>query len=129
MAHSWSPPVKAFLEERLQALREAYEAPLPFPDRMAADLGFHEAICESSGNHTLLQLWRSLIGNITVLQLSVGEERMARLQGPHDHQAMLDAIGSRDDARIRTVFARVFDEGRRVVVQAVADDAAAESVA
>ena len=46
VAHAWSPGVKAFLEERLDRLREAYEAHLPFPDRMAADLGFHEAICE-----------------------------------------------------------------------------------
>lgn len=129
VAHTLSPPVKTFLEERLQTLREAYEAPLPFPDRMAADLGFHEAICESSGNHTLLALWRSLIGNITVLQLSVGDERMTALQRPHDHQAMLDAISSRDDTRIRSVFARVFDDGRRVVVQAVTDDVEDESVA
>lgn len=129
VAHSWSQPVKAYLEARLQRLREAYEAPLPFPDRLAADLGFHEAICASSGNRTLLDLWRSLIGNITVLQLSVGEERMAQIQDPHDHQSLFDAINSRDDATIRVVFARVFDDGRRVVVQAVTEDNAAESVA
>lgn len=129
VAHGWNPGVKAFLEERLDRLREAYEAHLPFPDRMAADLGFHEAICESSGNDTLLRLWRSLIGNITVLQLSVGDERMTEVQGPADHQAMLDAIASRDDTRIRSVFARVFEDGRRVVVRAVTDDLEAESVA
>ena len=129
VAHSWSPPVKAHLEACLRRLREAYEAPLPFPDRLAADLAFHEAVCESSGNRTLLELWRSLIGNITVLQLSVGDERMTPLQGPSDHQDMFDAISSRDDARIRSVYARVFEDGRRVVVQAVADDNAAESVA
>jgi DNA-binding GntR family transcriptional regulator len=129
VAHAWSPGVKAFLEERLDRLREAYEAHLPFPDRMAADLGFHEAICESSGNETLLRLWRSLIGNITVLQLSVGDERMTEVQGPDDHRAMLDAIASRDDSRIRSVFARVFEDGRRVVVRAVTDDLEAESVA
>lgn len=123
VARSWSPPVKAYLEERLQSLRAAYEEPLPFPDRVAADLAFHEAICESSGNRALLELWRSLMGNIIVLQLNVGEERMTPLQAPRDHEALLDSIRSRDDAKIRSAFARVFDDGRRVVASAVEEDA------
>lgn len=122
VARSWSPPVKAYLEERLQSLRAAYEEPLPFPDRVAADLAFHEAICESSGNRALLELWRSLMGNIIVLQLNVGEARMTPLQAPRDHEALLDSIRSRDDAKIRSAFARVFDDGRRVVASAVEED-------
>jgi DNA-binding GntR family transcriptional regulator len=122
VARAWSPPVKAYLEERLRQLREAYEAPVAFPDRVTADLAFHEAICESSGNRALLELWRSLMGNITVLQLDVGEERMTPLQAPRDHQALLDSIRSRDDTKIRAVFSRVFDDGRRVVASAVEED-------
>jgi DNA-binding GntR family transcriptional regulator len=125
VARAWSPPVKAYLEQHLHELRAAYESALPFPDRLAADLAFHEAICESSGNLTLLELWRSLIGNITVLQLNVGEDRMTPLQAPGDHEALLASIASRDDARIRAVFARVFDDGRRVVASAVEEDVAA----
>jgi DNA-binding GntR family transcriptional regulator len=127
VARSWSAPVRSFLEDRLRRLREAYEGQLPFRDRVAADLAFHEAICESSGNRTLLALWRSLIGNITVLQLNVGPERMTPLQAPEHHRLLLDAIASRDDARIRSVFAHVFDDGRRVVADAVAEDAQAAS--
>jgi DNA-binding FadR family transcriptional regulator len=80
-----------------------------------ADLAFHEAICELSGNETLLDLWRSLIGNITVMVLNVGPERMTALQDPAEHQRLFDAIASRDEGRIRRVFADVFEDGRREV--------------
>jgi DNA-binding GntR family transcriptional regulator len=123
VARSWSPPVESYLQERLQSLRAAYETPLPFPDRVAVDLAFHEAICEASGNRTLLDLWRSLMGNISMLQVSVGEARMTPLQAPADHEALLESIRSRDDPRIRSVFARVFDDGRRIVASAVEEDA------
>lgn len=128
VARALNPPVRAYLEERYEHLRAAYEARLPFPERVAADLAFHESVCESSGNLTLLELWRSLIGNITVMVLNVGAERMTPLQDPHDHRLMLDAICSRDEARIRAVYAQVFDDGRRVVSGAVAEDVRTESV-
>ena len=47
---------------------------------MAADLAFHEGICEASGNETLLETWRSLIGRITIMVLNVGPQRMSQLQ-------------------------------------------------
>jgi DNA-binding GntR family transcriptional regulator len=123
VARAWSPPVEAYLEERLNELREAFESTRPFPERVAVDLAFHEAICESSGNRALLDLWRSLMGNITLLQVNVGEERMTPLQAPGDHEALLESIKTRDDAKIRAAFARVFDDGRRVVAAAVEEDA------
>jgi DNA-binding GntR family transcriptional regulator len=124
VARFWSPPIESFLEERLDNLRAASETPLPFADRVAVDLAFHEGICEASGNNALLHLWRSLMGNITLLQVNVGEERMTPLQAPGDHEALLAAIRSRDDAKIRSAFARVFEEGRRVVAGAVEQDGA-----
>lgn len=123
VARAWSPPVEAYLEERLRELREAFESMRPFPERVAIDLAFHEAICESSGNRALLDLWRSLMGNITLLQVNVGEERMTPLQAPGDHEALLESIKTRDDTKIRAAFARVFDDGRRVVAAAVEEDA------
>jgi DNA-binding GntR family transcriptional regulator len=119
VARFWSPPIETFLQERLDSLRAASETPLPFAARVMIDVAFHEGICEASGNHALLELWRSLMGNITLLQVSVGEERMTPLQAPGDHEELLAAIRSRDDARIRSAFARVFEEGRRVVAGAV----------
>jgi DNA-binding GntR family transcriptional regulator len=121
VAQHWNPPVREHLQDRLDLLRSAYDAPLPFPERVKADLAFHEAVCESSGNQTLLDLWRSLIGNITVMVLNVGPERMTALQDPAEHQRLFDAIASRNEARIREVFADVFEDGRREVAAAVAE--------
>ena len=127
VAQSWNRAVREILQERLDELRYAYEAPLPFANRVTTDLAFHEAICESSGNRTLLELWRSLIGNITVMVLNVGEERMTQLQDPAEHQLLFDAIASRDGAQIRAVFARVFENGREVVAAAVEERNTAEA--
>src|SRR6476661_2350269 len=48
VARFWSPPIESFLEERLDNLRAASETPLPFADRVAVDLAFHEGICQAS---------------------------------------------------------------------------------
>jgi DNA-binding GntR family transcriptional regulator len=123
VARNWNRAVRDHLREHLNRLRSAYEAPLPFPERVKADLAFHEAICESSGNRTLLRLWQSLIGNITVMVLNVGVERMTRLQDPAEHERLFESIGSRDEAVIRDAFAQVFEAGRREVAAAVAEHA------
>jgi DNA-binding GntR family transcriptional regulator len=121
VSRSWNPRTEAFLSSRLEELRSAYNAPLPFPERVAADLAFHEAICESSCNSTLLELWRSLIGNIRVMVMNVGQERMTALQDPAEHQLLFDAIASRDEARIQSVFEQVFNHGSQEVATAVAE--------
>ena len=88
-------------------------------ERMAADLAFHEGICEASGNETLLETWRSLIGRITMMVLNVGAQRMSRLQDADAHCPLLEAIASGDEEIIRETFARVFDSGTSVVLEAV----------
>ncbi len=120
VAANWSVETESVLEDRLHALSRAYFAPLPFPDRLRADLRFHEAICESCGNRTLLEVWRSLIGNITVMVLNVGAERMTQLQDPSLHQPLIDAISSGDETRIREIFALHFEAGQQVVASAFA---------
>lgn len=127
VAAIWSPEIESFLEDRLGALSRAYFGPLPFPDRLRADLRFHEAICESCGNRTLLEVWRSLIGNITVMVLNVGAERMTQLQDPGQHQPLIDALSSRDEARIRETFTLHFDAGQQVVASAFAAEEAGAS--
>ena len=84
------------------------------------DLAFHEAICEASGNETLLETWRSLIGRITMMVLNVGESRMSQLQDADAHVPLLQAIESGDETIIRETYERVFDSGTKVVVEAVA---------
>jgi DNA-binding GntR family transcriptional regulator len=126
VARAWNEPVRGLLETRLEALRTACEDAHSFPERVAADLAFHEGILECCGNRTLLAVWRSLIGNISVMVLNVGPERMAVLQDPGEHARLLEAIASGDEARIRREFADVFAEGQRVVAEAVGDRDAAD---
>ncbi len=115
VSHDWSPAVEAVLEERLAILAHAYGTPLPFPERLRADLGFHGGICESCGNRTLLEVWRSLVGHVTVMVLHVGPARMTQLQDPDAHRPLLEAIASANERTIRRVFTRHFQEGQRVV--------------
>jgi DNA-binding GntR family transcriptional regulator len=119
LAQRWSPATKVLLEERLDRLRGLHLDNSTLAERMSADLAFHEAICEASGNETLLETWRSLIGRITIMVLNVGPQRMSQLQDADAHRPLVDAIASGDEAIIRETFARVFDSGTRVVLEAV----------
>ena len=114
------PAAERLLEERLTQLETAYTAPLPFPERLKADLGFHEAICEAAGNSTLTNVWRSLVGNITVMVLSVGPERMTPLQNPGAHRDLIGVIKTGDPNRIREAFTEHFTVGQRVIAAAFA---------
>ncbi len=121
VARRWSAQTQALVSQRLRALEFAFWTPLPFPDRLRADLGFHEAICESCGNQTLLDVWRSLTGNITVMVLNVGEERMTPLQDPDAHRPLVDAIAGGDEQTIRNVFTAHFAAGQAIVDSAVGE--------
>jgi DNA-binding GntR family transcriptional regulator len=119
LARRWSPDAKVQLEQRLNQLRALQDDDSTLIDRMSADLAFHEAICEASGNGTLLETWRSLIGRITMMSLSVGPQRMSQVQAASAHAPLLEAIASGDEEIIRETYARVFDEGSRLVLEAV----------
>src|SRR3954447_27048558 len=119
LAQHWTPATKAALEERLDRLRGLHLDNSTLAERMSADLAFHEAICEASGNETLLDTWRSLIGRITIMVLNVGPQRMSQLQDADSHRPLVDAIASGDEGNIRETYARVFDSGTRVVLEAV----------
>ena len=119
LAQRWTPEAKALLEDRLENLRGMHLDHSTLAERMSADLAFHEAICEASGNETLLETWRSLIGRITIMVLNVGPQRMSQLQDADSHLPLVEAIASGDEAIIRETYARVFDSGTRVVLEAV----------
>jgi DNA-binding GntR family transcriptional regulator len=119
LARRWTPEAKALLEERLARLRGMHLDNSTLAERMSADLAFHEAICECSGNDTLLETWRSLIGRITIMVLNVGPQRMSELQDADAHKPLVEAIASGDEAIIRTTFAQVFEAGTGVVLEAV----------
>jgi len=118
-ATTWSPRIERFLSARYQTLERTYRTG-SFLERAQADLAFHEALVEATENRTLLRTWRSLVGNITVMVLSVGEAEMTQLQAPSDHKALLDAVAARDPEEIRTTFTSHFEHGQRVVEQAMA---------
>jgi DNA-binding GntR family transcriptional regulator len=124
LALRFTPEAKALLEERLVHLSALHQDDSTLAERMAADLAFHEAICEASGNETLLATWRSLIGRITIMVVNVGAQRMSQLQDADAHRPLLDAIASGDPEVIRATFARVFDSGTRVVLEAVSHSGA-----
>ena len=117
VAREQKPDTARRLARRLEQLRAAEH--VPFPERLKADLAFHHAVVTASGNATLDDLWRGLVGRITVMLLSVGEEGVGHLQAADAHQPLLEAIESRDEARIRETYQDVFDYGTRVVVDAV----------
>ena len=119
LARRWSPEALAMLEARLAHLRGLHHDNANLAERMAADLAFHEGICEASGNATLLETWRSLIGRITIMVVNVGAQRMSQLQDADTHRPLLEAIASGDEEIIRETFARVFDSGTAVVLEAV----------
>lgn len=128
VAEAWGVPVEAFLEARLQALEAAYHGNADFPERLAADLGFHEGICECAGNAVLLRTWRSLIGHITTMVLNVGSERMTTLQEPKAHRALVEVIARGDFREIEDTFQRHFAEGQKVVQAAFEEEAESPAV-
>jgi DNA-binding GntR family transcriptional regulator len=119
LSRAWNPAVERALIERLEAFTAAVEGDRPFKERLAADLALHEAICECAGNRTLLNVWRSLIGHISVMVVNVGESRMTQLQDPKAHRPLIDAIASADAATIRSAFTEHFATGQRVVAEAI----------
>jgi DNA-binding GntR family transcriptional regulator len=117
-ATHWSTEIERFLRERFDVLDRTYRTG-SFLERARADLSFHEAFVEAAGNRILLRTWRSLVGSITVMVLSVGEAEMTKLQDPGDHKALLDAVASRDADEIRRTFTSHFEHGQRVVERAM----------
>jgi DNA-binding GntR family transcriptional regulator len=110
------------LESRLDDLRRMHVGNSTLAQRIGADLALHEAICEASGNETLVETWRSLIGRITIVLVNVGPQYLDRLQDAAAHEPLLAAIGTGQEATIREAYSHVFEEGTRVVLEALGHD-------
>lgn len=114
---SLAATILALREDRVEvaaALRRAIDplrdGGLSFGDRMAVDLGFHELLCERTGNSTLLHHWRQLIGQIEMMIIAAGPGRAADRMRYEDHVGIADAIAQGDVAQVRTVVERHFDD-------------------
>lgn len=117
-AQRLTPGLRAALRERLGTLERAHTAGT-FREQLDADLGFHELICEASGNEILLKQWRSLAGLIAAGMHGAGPEVIGPLQSPAAHRGLLEAVESGDEDEIRRVWKAHFDDGMQQVVEAV----------
>ena len=99
------------LERALADFERVCKSDAPFRDLVVADLAFHEAICEASGNPILLGIWRSITGLITAVMLNAGPQPLRHLQTVESHRILLDAIEKGDDATTLAAFSEHFSHG------------------
>lgn len=109
-------PALGVLESRYAGLERLIDA--PYAARMRADLTFHEAVCECSGNVALLKSWRALMGSYIAMLLSVGP-RLVTLLEPERHRPLLEAIISRDQAVIESAWREHFALGVTQIVDQI----------
>ncbi len=85
------------LRGRLAAMERAVEDH-DLDRRIEGDLSFHRALCELSGNATLLHTWEGLGGSIRMSIMSGGTSRALGNMDVPRHNAIVDAIASGDGA-------------------------------
>jgi DNA-binding GntR family transcriptional regulator len=78
------------LRERLVRMGDSKAG--SFLEQVAADLAFHQAICELSGNEWLLETWRLLSGPIRGALVSAGPDLVQPRQTLAHHTRVVDAI-------------------------------------
>ncbi|MFF2486112.1 GntR family transcriptional regulator [Microbacterium sp. NPDC058062] len=96
--------------ELRNAILRLKDPQLDFGAQIQSDLGFHELLCKLSGNDTLLQHWRQLIGQIEMMIIAVGADRGASRMRYEDHVGIVEAIESGDLSTVRVELTRHFDE-------------------
>jgi DNA-binding GntR family transcriptional regulator len=92
----------AALRGSLEALRDEDN---DFAAQIAADLRFHEHLCELTGNATLLRSWRQLIGQIEMIIIAAGPVLASPRMRYEGHVAIVDAIESGDVEDVRAIVA------------------------
>jgi DNA-binding GntR family transcriptional regulator len=108
--------VEPLLKEGLARFKESHE--LAFPQAVAGDLAFHEAVCRASGNEWLISAWRRLSGPITIALLSAGSELVFVTQSPQHHQRVMRLIVRGDPEGARSlVVDHLAQAARRVVAR------------
>lgn len=121
LTQSLTDEARETLEQRYTALERLVDE--PFPARVRADLAYHEAICECAGNTALLATWRSLMGAVTVMLVSVGPAHAETILDPSDHLPLLAAIESGDESAIEPAWREHFSTGLNHIVSHLDDGA------
>ena len=81
---------KLVLTERVDRMEASKTR--PFLEQLAADIAFHEAICELSENDWLLATWRLLSGPIRGALVSAGPQLVQPCQTLAHHRRVAEAI-------------------------------------
>lgn len=63
-------------------------------EQVDADMAFHRALCEASGNPSLVQSWNDLAGRVSMSILFGGKENAVGNMAPERHQEIIDALTS-----------------------------------
>jgi DNA-binding GntR family transcriptional regulator len=91
------------LRELLQAMARAADE-MDLEGRIEADLAFHRAMCQLTGNESLLHTWEGLEGSIRMSIMFAGTPRAIGNMDVARHDAIVDAIASGDpDQAFRVV--------------------------
>ncbi|KUN62670.1 GntR family transcriptional regulator [Streptomyces griseorubiginosus] len=91
------------LRAALDRLRDAFTSGADLAATVEADLGFHQLLCELSGNSVLLRTWRQLEGPMRVVIMSAaGDRRDAAMSAP-SHAPIADAIARGDAAAAQEI--------------------------
>jgi DNA-binding FadR family transcriptional regulator len=119
----------AAIEAAQTAFAEAVATHAETAEVVAADVGFHLAVAEASGNRLLYDL-------LSDLHVYLAESRHAVLAPPNrpaqsasDHAAIVDAIRARDVEAARAATARHIDSVRRLVLAGLESPKRAASAA
>lgn len=94
----------AQLQARLQDMVNSQRRSLV--EQVDADMHFHRALCQASGNATLLESWDALAGRVRMSVLWSGEDKARRNMSPERHQAIIDAVRTADSG---VVLMRIYE--------------------
>lgn len=83
--------------ELRQALAPLRDPDLGFAEQIEADMGFHQKLCQLSGNQSLLESWNRLRGQIEMIIIGAGPIRASGRMRYDDHDAIVSAIESGDN--------------------------------
>ncbi|TMR22134.1 GntR family transcriptional regulator [Nonomuraea zeae] len=98
-----SPHRDAAVQTLRSALALLRDDHADFPQRVAADLGFHLLLCELADNPMLVESWKHLEGRIRVAIMSHDATQLPEIMSHDRHAPILKAIEHGDVSAARNV--------------------------
>lgn len=92
------------------ALAPLQDESIEFARQIEVDLGFHELLCKLTGNTTLVDSWRHLIGKIEMMIIAAGPLRASDRMRYAEHIGIVNAIASGDSTLVARTLQRHMDE-------------------